>query len=72
MEAVPHIPSGRVPKPFLGVYFSRCKIYGRLYPGRDDLYFVGNCPRCGFPVKIKRGKEGVKAHILDIACKSSH
>ncbi len=56
------------PRPFIGVYFTRCLVYGRLYPNKEGSHFVGSCPRCGLPIKIKRGQEGVKVRMLQITC----
>lgn len=45
-------------KKFLGITYECCNKYGRLYPNKDNTYYVGRCPGCGRPVKVKIGTSG--------------
>lgn len=37
---------------FLGVFFTCCKVYGRLYQNKFGTAYVGRCPRCLRPIKV--------------------
>ena len=49
---------GLTTRKFLGIWFSCCKTYGRLYKNREGTAYVGCCPRCGAKLSVKIGKEG--------------
>lgn len=39
-------------KPFLGVLFQCCNIYRRLYLHPSGRMYLGQCPKCGRPVRF--------------------
>lgn len=43
---------------YLGVKFECCNTYGRLYPNKDNTAYIGRCPRCSVPLKVKIGEGG--------------
>ncbi|MGR3175087.1 MAG: hypothetical protein ACUZ8N_10865 [Candidatus Scalindua sp.] len=45
-------------KKFLGIYFSCCNVYGRIYNYSGKQY-EGKCPRCLRHLTIKIGSGGV-------------
>lgn len=45
-------------KKFLGIFFDCCGVYGRIYPNKDNTAYVGKCPRCMRPIKVKIGENG--------------
>ena len=47
------------PKKFIGIMFDCCGVYGRLYPNKEGTAYVGRCPRCMRPIKIRIGEGGV-------------
>lgn len=54
-------------KPFLGILFECCNVYGRIYKNKDGTHYQGRCPRCMREIKIKIGENGTnnrffKAH----------
>ena len=49
---------------FLGVMFECCKVYGRLYKNKENTYYIGRCPKCTKPVKIKIGEGGTKERFF--------
>jgi hypothetical protein len=45
---------------FLGVKFDCCGTYSRIYANKDNTAYVGRCPKCAVPLKIKIGEGGSK------------
>jgi len=43
---------------FIGIQFECCGAYQRVYINREATAYVGNCPRCAKPVRIKIGPGG--------------
>ena len=37
---------------FLGIFFSCCNVYGRLYQNKDGTAYVGRCPRCMRSIRV--------------------
>jgi hypothetical protein len=56
-------PSGSV-KPFLGVHFTCCEVYARIYPNRDRTAYIGHCPRCARQVRFEVGPGGTDARFF--------
>jgi hypothetical protein len=46
------------PRPFLGIYFSCCNVYSRIYKNAAGTAYVGWCPRCMKRIEAKVGKGG--------------
>ena len=40
-------------RPFLGIYFRCCFVYGRIYRKDDGSYYFGHCPKCCVPVRVR-------------------
>lgn len=51
-------------KSFLGVHFTCCDVYCRIYPNRDLTDYVGHCPRCAKRVTFKIGPGGTEARFF--------
>jgi hypothetical protein len=49
---------------FLGVHFTCCDVYARVYPNRDRTAYVGHCPRCAKRVDFKIGPGGTDARFF--------
>lgn len=45
-------------KKFLGIFFSCCNVYGRIY-NHSGKQYEGKCPRCLRSLTIKVGSGGV-------------
>ncbi|TWT83396.1 hypothetical protein CA13_48610 [Planctomycetes bacterium CA13] len=45
-------------RPFLGIQFECCGIYGRIYRNAAQTAYVGNCPKCAKRIKILIGPGG--------------
>jgi hypothetical protein len=51
-------------KSFLGVHFTCCDVYSRVYPNRERTDYVGHCPRCAKRVQFKIGPGGTDARFF--------
>ncbi len=65
MTLRPQHPSGR---PFLGVHYVNCQIYGRLYKNRQGTAYIGRCPRCFYPLRIRIGPGGTGHRFFKSFC----
>jgi len=45
-------------KPFLGIVFECCHMYGRIYRNGDNTAYEGRCPRCLSKVRVQIGAGG--------------
>lgn len=61
--------TARIPKKFLGIRYTSCMCYGRLYENADKTAYVGNCPRCGRAYNIRIGAEGSNTRMFTARCK---
>ena len=59
---------GREGTPFLGVHFTTCRVYGRLYRNREGTAYVGRCPKCGAPVRVLIGTGGTAERFFNAVC----
>ncbi len=46
------------PRPFLGIQFSCCRTYARVYRSELRTCYEGHCPRCGRIVRVPIGPGG--------------
>ncbi len=56
------------PRPFLGVQFVRCGVYGRLYRNKEQTAYEGCCPKCGVRYRIKIGEGGTSTRFFQAHC----
>lgn len=61
-------PPADARRPYLGVHFTRCRVYGRLYRNLEGTAYVGRCPRCGAPVHVPIGTEGTTQRFFQAIC----
>lgn len=50
--------SSPAPRPWLAVRWRCCSTYSRVYRHPDATEYVGACPRCGGPIRVKVGPGG--------------
>ena len=51
-------------KDFVGVMFTCCNVYGRVYKNKEGTAYVGRCPKCLRPVRLKIGEGGVDSRFF--------
>jgi hypothetical protein len=51
-------------KPFLGVQFRCCRVYGRLYRDPSGSAYQGRCPRCGAFLTVPIGRGGTSRRFF--------
>jgi hypothetical protein len=49
---------------FLGVHFTCCDIYSRVYVNRDETAYVGRCPGCARRITFQIGPGGTGARFF--------
>ncbi len=43
---------------FVGVHFTCCSVYRRIYINAKETAYTGSCPRCSRPIRIRVGPGG--------------
>jgi hypothetical protein len=51
-------------RPFVGVQFTCCDVYSRVYINRDETAYEGNCPKCAKRVRLSIGPGGTDARFF--------
>jgi len=53
-------------KKFLGLKFTCCGVYSRVYVNRNGTAYEGRCPKCLKPVKLKIGEGGTDSRFFEV------
>ncbi len=56
----------RQPRPYIGVRFSCCHVYTRIYKNRQGTAYEGRCPHCLRPVRVKVGAGGTDTRFFTV------
>ena len=54
----------RPPRRFVGIQFSCCGFYSRVYISRDLSAYVGHCPGCARQVRLEIAPEGTQRRFF--------
>lgn len=57
-------PGQPASKRYVGIHFTCCGVYSRIYLNRDGSAYVGNCPRCSKRVRLRVGPEGTDSRFF--------
>lgn len=57
-------PPPHAQRKFLGIHFSCCNVYVRIYKNKDKTAYEGRCPRCGRKVTVAIGKQGTSSRFF--------
>ncbi len=55
----------REERPYLGVMFKCCHVYSRIYINKQGTAFVGWCPRCAKPMRVKISPDGTDSRFFE-------
>jgi len=51
-------------RPFVGVLFECCRVYGRVYRNMQKTAYEGHCPRCRLAIRFSIGPHGTKSRFF--------
>jgi len=51
-------------RPFVGMHFTCCNVYSRLYLNKTGTAFVGWCPRCARKAEVRVSTSGSKSRFF--------
>lgn len=52
-------------KPYLGIMYNCCGVYGRIYKNKEGTAYVGSCPKCMRNLKVPVGKGGTEQRFFN-------
>ena len=51
-------------RPWIGIHFECCGAYTRISRRPEATEYEGRCPKCGLPIRVGVGPDGVKTRLL--------
>jgi len=59
--------AGQGGRAFVGVHFTCCDIYTRVYINAERTAYRGFCPRCARPVSLRIGPGGTDSRFFTVS-----
>jgi len=56
--------TSRSTRRFVGIHFTCCDVYTRVYVNRNETAYEGNCPKCAKRVRLRIGPGGTDARFF--------
>jgi hypothetical protein len=50
---------------FVGIHFTCCDVYTRVYINREETAYEGRCPKCAKRVRLQIGAGGTDARFFN-------
>ncbi len=51
-------------RPWIGIHFECCGMYTRISRQPEASEYEGRCPKCGLPIRVGVGPDGVRTRLL--------
>ena len=61
----PDTPADKRQSRYIGVHFSCCRVYSRIYINRTETGYVGHCPKCSRRLEIRIGPGGTETRFFN-------
>jgi hypothetical protein len=56
--------SATAPRNYVGIHFTCCGVYARVYVNREGTAYAGHCPRCAKSVRLRIGPGGTDSRFF--------
>jgi hypothetical protein len=64
LSSDPQPATANTGRPFVGIHFTCCDVYTRVYVNKDSTAYEGNCPKCAKRVRLTIGAGGTNSRFF--------